>query len=148
MQYCSLQHWTLDSPPDTPAAECHFCFGPATSFFLEQLLVITLHSSPVTHFTLSDLGASSSGVISFCLFILFMGFSQQEYYSGFPFPFPVDHVLSEHFIMTCPLWGALHGIAHSFIELHKSVMHMIILVSFLTVVFILSVLSWMRIRGF
>ena len=31
----------------------------------------------------------------FCLFILFMGFSRQEYWSGLPFPSPVDHVLSE-----------------------------------------------------
>ena len=31
---------------------------------------------------------------SFCLFILFMGFSRQEYWSGLPFPSPVDHILS------------------------------------------------------
>ena len=31
----------------------------------------------------------------FCLFILFMGFSRQECWSGLPFPSPVDHVLSE-----------------------------------------------------
>ena len=40
-------------------------------------------------------GSSSSGVISFCLFILSMEFSQQEYWSGFLFPPSVDHVLSE-----------------------------------------------------
>ena len=33
--------------------------------------------------------------LSFCLFILFMGFSRQEYWSGLPFPSPVDHILSE-----------------------------------------------------
>ena len=32
MQYCSLQHWTLLSPPDTSTAE-HFCFGSASSFW-------------------------------------------------------------------------------------------------------------------
>ena len=26
MQYCSLQHQTLPSPPDTSTTECHFCF--------------------------------------------------------------------------------------------------------------------------
>ena len=32
--------------------------------------------------------------------------------------------------MTHPSWVALHGMAHSFIELHKAVIHVIILVSF------------------
>ena len=27
MQYCSLQHWTLHSPPDTSSTEHCFCFG-------------------------------------------------------------------------------------------------------------------------
>ena len=31
-------------------------------------------------------GGLPSGVTSFCLFILFMGFSWQEYWSGLPFP--------------------------------------------------------------
>ena len=35
MQYCSLQHQILLSPPDTFTTECHFQFGPALSFFLE-----------------------------------------------------------------------------------------------------------------
>ena len=34
MQYCSLQHQILLSPPDTSIAKCLFCFCPATSFFL------------------------------------------------------------------------------------------------------------------
>ena len=38
----------------------------------------------------TNLGGSSSSVISFCLFILFMQFSRQEYWCGFPFPSPVD----------------------------------------------------------
>ena len=36
----------------------------------------------------------------FCLFTLFMGFSRQEYWSGLPFPSPVDHILSELSTMT------------------------------------------------
>ena len=54
-----------------------------------------------------------------CLFILFMGFSRQEYWSGLPFPSPVDHVLSELCTMTHPSWVALHGMAHSSIELDR-----------------------------
>ena len=52
---------------------------------------------------------------SYRLIILFMGFSWQEYWSGLPFPPPVDHVLSK-----CdsydPSWVALYGVAYSFIE--------------------------------
>ena len=66
----------------------------------------------------------------FCLFILFMGFSRQEYLSGLPFPSLVDHFLSELSTMTHPSWVTLHGMAHSFIEWDKAVVHMISLVSF------------------
>ena len=56
----------------------------------------------------------------FCLFILFMGISGQEYWSGLPFPSPVDHVLSALPTMTQPSWVALHSMAHSFMELDKA----------------------------
>ena len=72
---------------------------------------------------------SSSRVISFCLFILFVGFLRQEYWSGLPFPPHLDYVLSELSTMTCPSWVALHGMAHSFIELDKAVVHVIRLAS-------------------
>ena len=39
--------------------------------------------------------------------------------------------------MTCPTCVALHGMAHSFIELHKALIHVIILVSFLWLWFLL-----------
>ena len=96
MQYCSLQHRILLSPPDTFTTEHRFCFGPVPSFFLE-LLIIGLCSSPVAFWTLSDL-VSSSNVISFCLFILSVRFSRQEYWSGLPFPSPLGQVLSQLFI--------------------------------------------------
>ena len=35
----------------------------------------------------------------------------------------MDHVLSELFTMTHPSWVALHGMAHSLIELDKAVVH-------------------------
>ena len=50
---------------------------------------------------------------------------------GLPFPSPVDHVLSELSTMTHPFGAALHGMAHSFTELDKNVVHVIRLVSFL-----------------
>ena len=67
----------------------------------------------------------------FFLFILLLGFSRQEYWSGFPFPSPVDHILSELSTMTCPSWMVLQGMAHSFTELDKAVVHIIRLVNFL-----------------
>ena len=78
---------------------------------------------PVAYWTPSDAGGSSPDVISLCLFILFIGFSWQEYLGGFPFLAPGDHFLSELFTMTCPSWVALHSMAHSFIELCKSLHH-------------------------
>ena len=40
-----------------------------------------------------------------------MGFSRQEYWSGLPFPSPVDHILSDLSTMTRPSWVAPHGMA-------------------------------------
>ena len=61
----------------------------------------------------------------FCLFLLFVGFSRQEYWSGLPFLPPVDHILSELSTMTRPTGHrtALHSMAHSFIELCKPLHH-------------------------
>ena len=52
-----------------------------------------------------------------------MRFSWQVYWGGLPFPPPADHVLSELSAMTHPSWVALHGMAHSFTELHKLLHH-------------------------
>ena len=44
-------------------------------------------------------------------FILFMGFSRQEYWSGLPFPSPMDHILSDLSTTTRPSWVARrHGL--------------------------------------
>ena len=88
MQYFSLQHQTL-LPIFTTV--CSFCFGYISSVFLE----LFLHWSPVAYWAPTNLESSSFSVLSFCFFILFMGFSRQEYWSGLPFPFPVDQVFSE-----------------------------------------------------
>ena len=88
-----------------------------------------LHFSPVAYWAPTDLGSLYFSVIYFCIFILFMGFSRQEYYSRLPFPSPVDHILSEISTMTHPSWVALHGMTHS--ELDKAVIHVVSLGSFL-----------------
>ena len=126
MQYCSVQHQTLLPSPVTSTAMC-FCFGSVSSFFLE----LFLHWSPVANCARTNLGSSSFSVWSFCLFILFLGFSKQEYWSGLIFPSPVDHVLSELSTMTHMSWVALHSMAQSFIELDKAVVYVISLVRFL-----------------
>ena len=48
-----------------------------------------------------------------------MEFLEQKYCSGLPLPPPVDHILSELSTITCLSWVALHGMAHSFIELRE-----------------------------
>ena len=122
MQYCSLQHWTLLLSPATSIIEHCFCFGSIPSFFLE----LFLHWFPVAYWASIDLGS----ILSFCLFILFMGFSRQEYWSGLPFPSPVNHILSDLSTMTRLSWVALQAWL-SFIELDKAVVHVIRLASFL-----------------
>ena len=52
-----------------------FCFNSIPSFFLE----LFLHWSSIAYWAPTDLGSSSFSILSFCLFILSMGFSRQEY---------------------------------------------------------------------
>ena len=127
MQYCSLQHQTLLLSPVPSTTGCCFCFGFIPSFFLE----LFLHWSPVAYWAPTDLESSSFSVISFCLFLLFIGFSRQECWSDLPLLSPVDHILSVLSTMTYPSWAALRGMAHSFMDLDKAVIHVISLVSFL-----------------
>ena len=127
MQYCSLQYQTSLPLPVTSTTGCCFCFGSVSSLFLE----LFLPWSPLAYWAPTDLESSSFSVLYFCLFILFMGFSRQEYWGGLPFCSPVDHILSELSTMTYLSWVILQGIAHIFIELDKSVVHVISLVSFL-----------------
>ena len=131
MQYCSLQHSTLRPSPVTFTNGYCFCFGSVSSLFME----LFLHWSPVAYWAPINLKSSSFSVLSFCLFMLFMELSGQEYWSGLPFPSPVDHVFSELSTMSCPSWVAVHGMAHSFIELDKAVVHVISLASCLWLCF-------------
>ena len=63
-----------------------------------------------------------------------MVFLRQQYWSGLPFPSAVDHVLSEFSTMTHTSWVTFYGMAHSVIELHKVVIHAIILAIFFVIV--------------
>ena len=67
----------------------------------------------------------------FLPFHTFHWFSRQEYWSGLPFPSPVDHILSDLSTMTRLSWVAPHGMAYSFIELDKAVVRVIRMASFL-----------------
>ena len=132
IQDCSLQHWTLHSPPETSTTGHRFCFG-SVSFLLLELF---LWSYPVAYWIPTNLGGLWFSVISFCLFILFIGSSRQECRFVLPFLSPIDHILSELSTMTFVSSGALHGMAQNFIELDKAVIHVIILVSFLWLCFL------------
>ena len=69
------------------------------------------------------MGGSSSGGVSSYIVILFVRFLQQEYRSGLPFPPPVDYFCQIFFHYDLSIWVTLHGLAHSFIELHKPLGH-------------------------
>ena len=71
----------------------------------------------VYFFILQPCGHTPTGAREFkespekSLFILFLGFSRQEYWSGLPFPSPGAHILSDLSTMTWPSWVAPHGMA-------------------------------------
>ena len=105
---CSLQHQTLLPSPLTSTTGCCFCFGSVSSLVLELFLYCSL----VAYWAPTDLGSSSFSFVSFCLFILFMRFSRQKYWSGLPFRSPMDHIFSDVSTMTHLSWMVLHGMAH------------------------------------
>ena len=144
-QYCSSQHRTLLPSPVTSTTGHCFCFGSASSLFLQLLL----YASPVAFWAPTNLGSSSFSVISCCLFILFMRFSRHEYWSGLPSHSPVDHILSELPTMSCPSWMGgpkQHGSEFHWVRQGCGPCDQFGSFS-VTVVFILSVLWWIRIRG-
>ena len=61
MQYCSLQHGTSLSPPDTSTAGHHWCCCSDSSFLLRLFLSFSL----VAYWAPTDLGGSSFCVIFF-----------------------------------------------------------------------------------
>ena len=131
MQYHSLQHQTLFPSPviSTTGFFLFFVFALTPSCHSFWSYFSTLLQCHIWH--LSTWGSSSFSVLLYCLFILFMGFSSQEYWSVLPFPSPVGHVLSELSAMTHLSCVALPDMIHSFTELYKAVVHVITLVNFL-----------------
>ena len=127
MQYCSLQHWTLLPSPVTSTTRC--CFLLWLHLFILSGVISPFFSSSI-------LGTYQPREFIFqchifCLFILFMWFSRQEYWSGLPFPSSVDHILSELSTMNRLSWVALQSMAHCFIQLDKAVVHVNSSISFL-----------------
>ena len=70
-------------------------------FFILSGVISPLIS--VAYWVPTNLESSSFRVLSFCLFIVFMMFSKQEYLSDLWFSSPVDHILSELSTMTVHL---------------------------------------------
>ena len=130
MQYYSLQHQTLLAPPDISTTEHHFHFGPASFILSGAISPLFLSSILDTYWP-----GVGFGLIFQChIFLPFHtvhGVLKARILKCLPFPSPVDHVWSELSTMNRLSWVALHGVAHSFIELHKAVIHVFILVSFL-----------------
>src|SRR5574340_163905 len=77
MQYCSLQHQTFSS------ITSHFhnwmLFLLSIRLFILSGVISPLISS--SNWAPTDLGSSSFSVLSFCLFILFLGFSREEWFA-------------------------------------------------------------------
>ena len=102
MQYCFLQHQTLLPSLVTSTTGCYF------SLWL-RLFILSGVISPVFSSSILDTYWPWEFITQchiFLPFILFMGFSNQEYWSGLPFPSPVDHILSDLSTMTLPSWVA------------------------------------------
>ena len=127
VQHWSLQHCSWPPSPVPSTTGCCFCFGSISPFFLE----LFLHCSSVAYCEPTDLGSSSFSVISFCLFILFMGCLKARILKWFAIPFSSGPRFVRAFPCEHPFWVTLHSMSHSFIELVKAVFHVIILISFL-----------------
>ena len=122
MQYCSLQHWTLLPSPITSQLG-------VVSFWL-CLFILSGVISP--RFSSSVLGTYQPvefvfQCLTFLPFHTVHGILKARILKWFAIPF----VLSELSTMTCLSLVALYCMNHIFIELDKTVVHMISLIGFL-----------------
>ena len=132
MQYYYLQYRYLIPSPVTFTTGCCFCFGSVFSFFLE----LFLHWSPVAYWEPTNLGVHLSVSYLFAFSYCSWG-SQGKNTEVFCHSF----LQSTTFCQNSPACVALHDVAHSFIELDKAVVHMIRLVSFLWLWFLVYLSS-------
>ena len=109
MQYCSLHQRTLLPSPVTSTTGCffcflYFCFGLASSFFLE----LFLHSSPVAYWISTNLGISSFSVYLFAFLYCSWGSQGQN-------TEVVCHSLLQWttFCQNCPPWPVCLGWPHT-----------------------------------
>ena len=126
MLCCSLQHQTLLHHQSQPHLGVVLLLAPSLHSFWSYFPLFS-----ISIFVTYQPEEFMFQCYIFLLFILFMGFSRQEYWSGLPFSSPVDHVLPELSTMSHQSWEVLYSMAHSFMELDKAVIHVISLVSFL-----------------
>ena len=128
MRYCSVQHQTLISTPDRlyfhhrHSHKCHFCFGPAASFFLE-LLVIALCSSPSSILNTFWPGGLIFWCQNFLLYHDVHGVLVARILERVAISSSSRPHLSGLFIMTCPSKVGLCGMVYSFLELCKPLQH-------------------------
>ena len=138
MQYCSLQHWTL-------LPSCHIHNWGLFSLWLHLFILSGVISiSPVFFWCI--LGTYQPGEFIFqCpIFLPFHivhGVLEARILKGFAIPFSSGPCFVRTLTMTCLSWVAPQGMAHSFIELDKAVVHVIRLVSFLWLWFSFSLPS-------
>ena len=145
LQYCSLQHQTWLPSPITSAMGVVFS------------LALSLHSfwiiSPLISSSILGTYQPRQFIFQCPIFLPFHavhGVLKARILKWFAFPSPVDHIFSELSTMTCPSWVALRSMAHSFIELDKAVVHVIRLVSFLSLWFTVCLPSdreWQEAHG-
>jgi len=124
VQYCSLPHWTLLPSPVTPTTG-QFLLGSVSSFFLD----LFLHSSPVAYWAPNNLGSSSFSVLLFAFSYYSWG-SQGKNTEVICYSLLQSTPFCQNTTLTCLSRVAIHGMAHSFIELDKAVIQVISLFQF------------------
>ena len=126
MQYCSLQHWTSLLSPVTSITGS-FYFGSISSFFLEFFL----HWCSVAYSATYWPGEFIFQCPIFLSFHTVHGVLKARILKRFDIPFSSRPCFVRMLYHDHQSWVALHGMAHSFIELDKAVVHVINLFSFL-----------------
>ena len=118
MQYCSLEHWALLSPTDI--------HNWALSLLWPNLFILSVAISPLYPCSMLDTFWSGGHIFQCPVFLPFHsvhGVLEARILEWFAIPPLVDHVLLELSTVISPSWLALHGMAHSFVELHKPLHH-------------------------